>query len=464
MLSVHHFYKSLDLETDYESIHSTADYLNLLCKQLPAKVSPPLSVSAGCDVKLHPYLAYFNTSSRLNPQGGGLYGYVAHRSKVPFFLKPVDKFDMHTWTRFNDSLVQQVGVVSPQFSPHGSMLAEVMHVLSMLRPYIRAQYAPNEVTIKHFLDGYVRFNPHLGREYLFHLSLSTGDGLTKYKRYHVIREIGAQVSVIDIPHVPSALPVNIILPLGQVDKAFVEFLKSLAHVGLQYTENVVRLVVVVSSDADSAAVQQTLKAFTLDTFPMSVAISVHRAPFNALKALDMGMATLEGEESLAFLADVRTRFGPGFFRRCRSNAVLGQRVYFPTPFKLYQTDFSNYSDGIVPPITAWTGEWAQYEFQMVCIFKKDYDMIGGYYDKRYSIDLFEAVRKSGLDLMQAPEPGLFRLWGGLGCSSLDSAKRQNVCVQMKRAGQFEHPELVEYLGEMAARKNDFLHPKDHSLQ
>lgn len=465
MLSVHHFYKSLDLEEQYEDIHAAALYLNNLCRQLPAGVSPPLSVSAGCDIKLHPYLAYFNASSKLNPQGSKLLGYLAHRDRVPFFLKPVDKFDVHLWTHFNDSLVQEVGVVSPQFAPKDSLVAEVSHVLSMLRPYIRARHAPKEVTVRHLLDGYTRFNPHLGREFMLHLSLSVGSDI-KYERYHVIREIGPQVAVVDLPTVSSRLRINVILPLAQVDEGFVEFLKSLAQVGLQHPENAVHLVVVVFQDEHAHSVEQALKAFTVDTFPMSVTVSMHHGAYSSLKALDVGVASLEGgSSSLAFLADVRIRFGPGFFRRCRSNAALGQRVYFPTPFRLYQTDFRNFSDGSVPPIQAWSGEWALYEMRMACIFKQDYEAVGGHYDKKYPADFFEAVRGSHLDIMQAPEPGLFRAWGeGQGCRSLTSAKRQSICAELKRgAGQFERAELAEYLGELASRRKDLLHPKDQSL-
>lgn len=466
MLSLHHFYKSLEFEEDYERLHKTTDYLNALCRELPPGMAPPLSVSASCNLKLHPHLTYFNASSKLSPRVPSASPYLVHRDKVPFYLRPTDKFDLQSWTRFNDSLVQQVGGVTPSFSPHGSLLAEVRHALSMLRPYISLQHTPQQVEIKHLLDGYVRFNPHLGREYIFHLSLSLKDGgPRRYRRYHMVREIGPQVAVVDLPTIPSQLQVNVILPLTDVGESFVEFLTSLGHVGLQYPENAIRLVVVVFKDSHASLAEKTLAGFTHDTFPVSATISLHHASgvakFDALRGFDLGVASLKEDDMLAFLADVGVRFAPGFFRRCRGNAVLGQKVYLPVPFKLYQSDFREFSDGSVPPIAAWTGQWAHYQLRNLCVFKRDYDNVDGYRTKRYSAELVEALAANSLDVMQAPEPGLFKVWGGSGCRGLSSVKRRSICADMRRGGQYDQTELADYLAEFAGKKDDFIKFKDN---
>lgn len=462
MLSVHHFYKTLDFEGDYESLHETADYLNKLCRQLPPHVSPPLSASAGCNLKLHPHLAYFNMSSKMNHKGLAPSGYLMPREKVPFYLKPVDKFDVHSWAHFNDSLVQEMTAISPEFGPHGTLIAEIRHVLGMLKPYIRAQHAPQEAEIKHILDGYMRFNPHLGREYILTLKLSVAES-SVYKRYHVVREIGPQVSVVDLPMVPPKLAMNVIVPVEKADLSFMEFLRSFGHVGLKYKGNAVHLVVVVFSESVAEKVEDMLKKFTDETFPLSVSIATGSGMFSSLRAFDIGMATLEDDNSLAFLASVGLRFAPGFFRRCRSNAELGKRVYFPSPFWLYQSDFTNHSDGRVPLITSWTGQWASYDFAMACIYKRDYDTVGGYRNKKYSVELFESVISRHYDVMQAPEPGLFKLWGRKQCWRLGSARRKKICSDLKKGAEFEQAELADYLGEWGAVGGDFIQAKQSLL-
>lgn len=462
MLSVHHFYKSLDFQESYKNLRETADYLNRLCQLLPPDASPSLSASAGCDLKLHPHLEYFNASSKMNHRGLAPSGYLVHRQKVPFYLKPVDKFDVKFWTHFNDSLVQDMGAVSPEFSPHGSLVAEIRHLLGMLRPYIQTQFSPQEVDIKHILDGYTRFNPHFGREYILTLKLSV-QGAFQYRRYHIVREIGPLVSVVDLPAVSPKQAVNVILPVEQADSLFVEFLKSFGHIGLKYKGNTLHLVVVVFSTSVAVAVEEVLKQFTADSFPLSVTIATGSGEFGSLRAFDIGMATLESDSSLAFLASPNLRFAPGFFRRCRSNSELGRRVYFPSAFWLYQTDYTEYSDGSEPPITSWTGQWSSYDYRMACIYKQDYDKVGGYRGRGYSVQLFEAVIAGHYDIMQAPEPGLFKVWEGKPCWRLGSSRRKKICSHLKKASEFEQSELADYLAELGAAEDNFIYQKQSLL-
>jgi hypothetical protein len=458
MLSVHHFYKTLDFEVDYESTHKMADYLNNLCRNLPPHVAPPLSVSAGCNLKLHPHLSYFNMSSKLNHKGLAPSGFLMQREKVPFNIKPVDKFDVQFWTHFNDSLVQEMSSVSPEFSPHGTLLAEIRHILGILRPYIQMQQAPQDVKIMHILDGYTRFNPHLGREYILTLRLSVAESFL-YKRYHVVREIGPQVSVVDLPTVKPVLAINVILPVENADTSFMDFLKSFGHIGLKFRGNTVHLVVVVFSEIVAEGVQDALKEFVDRTFPLSVSVAIGKGTFSSLRAFDIGMATLEGGSSLAFLASVDLRFAPGFFRRCRSNAELGRRVYFPSAFWLYRSDHADNLHGNIPRIAGWTGQWGSYDFSMACIYKGDYDASGGYRNKQYSIELLESVLSKNYDVMQAPEPGLFKAWGKKQCWKLGSSHKKKICSDLKKAAEVERIELADYLGGWSNVGGNFVHAK-----
>ena len=385
-----------------------------------------------------------------------------HRKDIPFYLKPTDKFDVQFWTRFNDSSVQKMDAVSPEFSPQASFVAEVRHVLGMLRPYIRAQYNQQDVEIKHLVDGYMRFNPHLGREYILTLQLSVA-GTSKYTRYHLVREIGPQVSVVDLPPVHPSPTVNVILPLEHVDNSFIEFLKSFGHIGLKYGPNVVHLVVVVFTPQNADLAEETLRHFTAKTFSLSTSIATGAGGYNSLRGYDIGMATLPDTSSLAFLASVKLRFAPGFFRRCRSNPELGRRVYYPSAFWLYTLDRNHTADGTVPAIAPWTGQWAHYDFSMVCIYKKDYDSVGGYHNKKYSVDLFEAIVGSHFDVMKAPEPGLYMFWGERHCRRLSSPRRRKICLNLKQRDQFEQVELADYLGGLVAIENNFIYQKESLL-
>ena len=451
MLSLHHFYKALEFKHDYEAIHAMAEYLNRLCSQLPPHTSPSLSLSPGCNLKLHPHLAYFNTS-KLNHQGLAPSGFLVHRNHIPFYLRPVDKFDLQPWTRFNKSLVQEVTGSSPEHSYQGSLKAEVLHILSMLKSYIKTEHAPNGITITRILDGYIRFNPHLGREYILDLKFTVSNTPKPvYQKYHVLREIGPQISVVDKEVTSSSVVIHTVLPLRQVDSSFSGFLKSYSHIGLRHSENKLRLIVVVFSEHNAELTKKALREFTIDTFPAAVSIVLAKGAFNNLVAIDRGMEAIVNPSSLVFIADVKVRFGPGFFRRCRSNTVMGETVYFPIVFWLYSNNYSKFKDGSVPSIVPWKGKWITHDFCMLCIYKQDYDAVGGYKNKKYSSELFEALVSSHFDVMQAPDPGLFRTWSVKRCSNLNSWRR-SICQDMKKRLHYEEADLTDYLAELDSRR------------
>ena len=367
---------------------------------------------------------------------------------VPFYLRPRDKFDLHPWTRFNDSKMQASYGISPERSPPIAIATEISHILDKLRVYCSSQFAPEAMEINHILDGYTRFNPHLGREYMFTLKLTVGNpGRVTYRKYHLIRELDPRLSVINENITSSKTVINIVLPLRWVDNTLYDCLLSYSHIGLRYGDNKLHLVVVVFSDNQATLVEKMMRNFTADSFPATISVVTASGIFDRLKALQIGMESLQDENSLAFLADVSLRFGPGFFRRCRSNTELGRRVYIPSAFWLYENNYRGYSDGRVPAILPWVGQWGGHHLWMMCIYKKDFSDVGGYLKRNYSVQLFEALSAGHVDIMQAPDPGLFKNWSDKKCNDLNLTKK-NVCLALKRAGTFEQVTRIDYLEEL----------------
>ena len=166
MRSLHHFFTTLEFESKYEELNGLVGYLNDLCETLPPHVAPPRSASTGCDLKLHPHLAYFNSSSIFNYIGTAPGNYIVPQTQVPFIHNPRNKFDLSPWIRFNNSLVQEIAGFSPQHSPYTSFRSEMTHLLNQITPFIASQYTSFPPVDTKIIDGYTRFNPHLGREYL----------------------------------------------------------------------------------------------------------------------------------------------------------------------------------------------------------------------------------------------------------------------------------------------------------
>ena len=460
MLSLHYFYQSLQLQKNYEDIHEMIVNLNHLCARLPAYVAPPFTTSSGCNLKFHYNDAFFNSSSH-NPNYQELFSreFLIPKEKIRFYLQPTDKFDLHPWTRFNDSKTQESYGISPEYTPSSTVRAEMSHILDKLRFYLMAKFSPDRVKINHILDGYTRFSPQLGREYIFTLKLTVGSmERPTYRKYHLIQPLDPQLSVFDQHNTPSSRIIHIILPLERVDDTFSDFLLSFSDILSQHSENQVHLVVIIFSDDQAILVERDLRRFTTNSFISPASVVTAKGTFDHFKALDIGMESLKDENSLTFLADVSLRFGPGFFRRCRSNTELWKSVYFPVAFWLYEMSYRNYSNGNAPPILPWVGKWGAHHFQQMCIYKKDYNTAGGYHRGNISDQLFKELAVRHLNIMQAPDPGLFRTWTNKNCKDLN-LKRKTICLELKRAGYFEQPEVANYLGELQNIKGNVLEQK-----
>ena len=367
-------------------------YLNKLCRLLPPNFAPPPLASVGCNLKLHPQFSQFNSSivySHLGYTPGGKllvkdYPSVAHN--------PKSKFDLLTWTRFNNSQVQDLFGPSPQHLLLPSFRQEMLHVLNMVQSYVQTQFGTRAAKISHVLDGYTRFDPHIGREYLLTVKILTNGAKPQYRKFHLVREVTPDFSLVE-EHISLSTPtVHVILPLIKIDERFYDFLASYADIGLRYRENKLHLIVVVFSNTAGDQIQTIVEDFTKDTFPAQLSIVTAIGAYNRLRGIDVAMATLESENSLVFLADVDVRFSSGFFRRCRSNAILNHRVYFPVPFWLYHSQNWQPFDPHQPPrISPMSGEWGYYNYWLACLYKADYDSVGGYMDSRLTKITFTLI-------------------------------------------------------------------------
>lgn len=448
MYALHHFYKTLTFQKSYKDLQIMADNLNTLCSKLPSYVAPPRSISTSCDLKLHPHLEYFNDpNAHYNHLGNAPSMYFKDVDTVPFIYKSKNKFDLLPWIRFNSSQVQDVNSIFQQHPLGPRLQSELTSVMNTLRDYLRVAKAHDDEQITRLLDGYVRYNPLLGTEYV--LSVKTSQQV--FKKFRLVRELSPLVTVVESDISILEPAVHVILPLSTVFGQFEDFFNNYAQFGQR--DNV-KLIVVVFSDDDAENVRNVIKQVSMETSAGLVRVVVSDGKHDWLRGIEDGMASLKDDNSLAFLADVSVRFGPGFFRRCRINTIQNNQVYFPTAFWLYISEHqSHVSDDSVPDLNSWTGEWAGYKLWLVCIYKSDYMSVGGYHGSKYSVELFERVSKSHTEVIQAPDPGLFHLWSAQVCEGLKNPVRRKVCEGLKFHGIHEHVEMANYASELMLESN-----------
>lgn len=131
-------------------------------------------------------------------------------------------------------------------------------------------------------------------------------------------------------------------------------------------------------------------------------------------------------------------FTSEFLDHCRVNTVQGRQAYFPTLFSFYKPELVNQFIPRRPPmlISADTGFFLRYNYQVVAIYKSDFARMGGFgsYDKRGTNDDVQFVDKllsTDIYLMRALEPYVRRHYRSRSCRGLRDRGSHLACMNSR---------------------------------
>ena len=436
MHAIHHFYKTLEFELQYERLFDLASYTNRLCKNLPQHLVPPGFVSTGCNLNLAQ-----NTAQESVGWSGS---YLVNRSTA-VLANPTDIYDNTHWSLFNKDTVFDTLSVSPQHPIRLPFQAELNHLQKLLQLYFtRAKGDMQDYAFEEIVYGYTRFLPATGREFLLRIKLTHG-GSTKLHTVRLLRRLSPDIAVSEETK-PTSRPIHVLLPLFKVDDRFREFVKNFVQMGLSKGVSL-SLVVVLFSDLDADSVEDTVKQYTRGFPNALVTIAIAEGQYSFSRAVEVGMSVMK-KHDLVFVADVNIRVRQDFWERCRENTELGAQVYFAVPFSVYVFDYRTtlVNNTFSYPINTWTGVWAFHTFRTFCIVKQDYTDVGGYEGSKFSADFFERVIHSKIQVFQAPDPGLYQFWSVGTCEDLSSPSKKESCLKLQvDLSQFPRPEWTEFL-------------------
>jgi len=203
--------------------------------------------------------------------------------------------------------------------------------------------------------------------------------------------------------------VNIIVPLSGRLKTFKTFMRHLEATSLSKGDKVSLLVVLFDQFPDQnsesnetiSLVQQYKKAYPDHNLEL---IKIE-AKFSRGAGLELG-ASHFGKNSLLFFCDVDVFFTAHFLEKCRRNAEMGRRVFYPVLFSEFSPSFSrvksgwqragkftiedfsaslsqSLSDDIKPRADHFhfgerAGFWRSYGYGMLCVYQDDFIKSGGF--------------------------------------------------------------------------------------
>ena len=436
MHSIHHFYKTLEFERQYEELFDLMSYTKELCQNLAENLVPPGFLSTGCNLKLS------NEYGREYIGSSG--SYLVNRSTT-VSAKPTDIYDDAHWQFFNKDMLFAVSGTSPRYPHKLSFQAELNHLQGLLRRYFARRDGMREYTLEGIVYGHTRFHPASGREHQLQVKFVHNEKSTsvKFKTVRLLRRLAPDISISseDV----SSKPIHVLLPLFLVDERFQEFLSNFVQQGLRKGVTL-SLVVVIFNELNADMVERLVKQFT-QGFPNAVVtIAIARGQYSLPHAIDVGMSVLKGND-LVFVADVNIRTRHDFWTRCRENAKRGQ-VYFPMPYSAYTSDHKAVlvNNTYAYPISDWSGMWEFYSFKTFCIMKKDYAHVGGFEGALFTADLYERVINSKLQIFRSPDPGLYHYWSLKRCESLTSLPKRKTCLMFEEnLARYSRPDLTDFL-------------------
>lgn len=432
MLSLHHYYKRLEFEEAYKRALELAAKVNKLCEYLPPSLLPP-SPATNCQLSIKSNI--IEQTSLLYGPGDLLESLLKLRpqGEMPYFYNQKEKYEVSSWTYLSPNTVYEVGGASSAHNILPGLNTELRRVISLV-----AEQETKTLRLKEFVSGYVRYSP-IGREYIVNLKFADHQSSAEHlKRYRLLRPLSAEVLSVEEHYFGPHPSVTVVLPLVGGGDRFGDFLVFFKAAMLEASEKVALRIVVPDNGLEELARKAIAERLGN---PSNVFVKrVDGADRPA--AIEAAMKDLGGEGGdLAFITDVDTRVQPWFFHTCRSNTVAGKRVYFPIAF---------WTDEIRTPAvhSSWAGGWGHFSTSQVCIYKSDYDKVGGY---GHAPSLLERVGEHGLEAMQAPDTGLTHLLPQRTCADLGK-KRQHRCRALKTLWSSERPDLVEYIVDLEEAK------------
>lgn len=441
MLAIHHFYKTLEFEHQYERLFDLTSYTNKLCKTLPEHLLPPGFISTTCNLKI----SYSLEEESVEWLGS----YLVNRN-TSVLCNPATVYDTNHWTFFNRERVFDVSSVSPQHPIKLSFQAELNHLQKLLHKYFARKEDLKDYQLVEIVYGYTRFLPVSGSEYILRLKVVFGEKSKSviFRSVRLLRRLSPEIAISE--QLVTSRPVHVLLSLNLVDDKFTEFLKNFVQQGLRKGVPL-SLVVVTFNESDADLVGEIVKQHTHGYPEAQVTIAIAEGKYSFPRAVNVGMTILK-KDDLVFVTNLNFRIKHDFWARCRENTELRKQVYFPIPFSVYVSDFKALlvNDATSYPINEWSGKWTFYSFKSFCIVKQDYTES---VDHKKDSSFFEQlVHSNNVQVFEAPDPSLYQFWPAKTCDSLDSLAKRKTCNKLQSIpSQFPQPELTTFLIEQNSK-------------
>ena len=436
MYTLHHFFKKTQFTAAMEQTQHLQQELKELCKTM----DPSHSSSADCSPVICPCQEDQPNTNLKCPLGNA----------VASDYQPRSIYDYQPWEYFDSRSIYPDRSAYPYYvlKIKRNVKLKLQQALSWSVHKASEEFG-KRLRFRKLLNGWMRNNPYVGSEYIFDLALMDGSKLMS-KRMSVVRPLARSYTPVKVQRDLSTT-VNFVIPISKVTQRFKEFMAMFEQI-VFIPEEKANLVLSVYGQEDIAMVNQVLDYYRSKYPRMHVKVVEGKGEFSRSRALHLGMSKLHPHE-LAFICDVDMKVAAPFLDRCRANTIRSRRVYYPEFFKLYNFDYVywNKSKPKTVRLARENGHWAYYSFGMLCLYKSDYDAVGGM-DTKISgwgdedVSFFQKVVRRRLEVMRTPDVGLVHRWHPKHCAkkTLSPGQFQD-CLSSREENLADRKELARYV-------------------
>ncbi|XP_044031818.1 chondroitin sulfate glucuronyltransferase isoform X1 [Siniperca chuatsi] len=391
-------------------------------------------------------------------------------------FKPKTRFEVINWEYFTEEHIYSCIDSSPKCEMKGADRADVNAVLEIAVERLNERYQPQlRFRKQRLLNGYRRFDPTRGMEYVLDLALEAytqkDHSQVIAKRVNLLRPLSA-VEIIPMPYVTEATRVQVILPVTAQDQDYVgNFLDMYVMNTLDTHDNVLLTFLFIYDPFDAQRVSQTdvfagIKAMIGEVekrygdvkIPW---ISVKTEVPSQVKLMDI-ISKKHPVDTLFFLASVWTEINADFLNRCRMNAISNWQVFFPIHFQeyspavVYRDQQPSAASSSFASESLRDGHFDRHVFDEACFYNADYmtartKMAADILDNEElleSMDVYDIfVRYSGLHVFRAVEPALIQKYVRRVCNPRFSEDIYHRCVLSNLQGLGSRSHLAMALFE-----------------
>ncbi|XP_053397451.1 chondroitin sulfate synthase 2-like [Mercenaria mercenaria] len=375
--------------------------------------------------------------------------------------KEISRFSVIQWTYFTETQMFLDNELTNVEDISGVHIPDVNDIKKETMENLNKKY-PSRYKLEKIINGYRRFDPTRGMEYILDLLLldKKNNNVETFKRVHLVRPLG-KVELIQTPFVTESTPLHIILPLRPEHVDYFEmFLYTYARSCIETKEDVFLIVALLYPSSLSADQKDPFakSKTTIDNISKKYNTPKAKLYWKALENVVTDINIIDNLQSefktdvLILMITVNMEMSPDFTKqylnRVRINTVQRAQVFFPVGFWQYRPNLIY--DKKPFPASVEIG-------QRLGLYDTKTADTAGFYLSDYKTarkivgrptDIFSMfVTSKKFHVLQAVEPNLKLKWMNITCDQRLTEEKYQQCVTHNLEGLASQPHLAKLIYE-----------------